>query len=72
MKKSRDEAINRELRLISGRLERDACVVSDIERLLGITRWWQRSYADYLKTLQYILNKKFVCVIEELQDLIVS
>jgi len=72
MKNSKHEAINRELRLISGRLERAARVVDDIERLLGITPRWQRSDADYQKTLQYISNKKFVRVVEELQGLVVS
>ena len=72
VKNSKHEAINRELRLISGRLERAARVVDDTERLLGITPRWQRSDADYQKTLQYISNKKFVRVVEELQGLVVS
>jgi len=72
VKNSKHEAINRELRLISGRLEQAAHVVDDIEQLLGITPWWQRSDADYQKTLQYISNKKFVRIIEELQGLVVS
>jgi hypothetical protein len=72
VKNSKHEAINRELRLISGRLERAVRVVDDIERLLGITPRWQRSDAEYQKTLQYISNKKFVRVVEELQGLVVS
>ena len=72
VKNSKHEAVNRELRLISGQLEQAACVVDDIEQLLGITPWWQRSDADYQKTLQYISDKKFVHVVEELQGLVVS
>jgi hypothetical protein len=41
VKNSKHEAINRELRLISGRLERAVRVVDNIERLLGITPRWQ-------------------------------
>jgi hypothetical protein len=72
MKKSKHEAITRELTLINGRLERAARVADDIERVLGVTPRWQRSDADYQKTLQYISNKKFVRVVEELQGLVVS
>jgi hypothetical protein len=36
-KNSKHEAINRELNLINGRLERAHRVVDDIERLLGFT-----------------------------------
>jgi hypothetical protein len=60
VKNSKHEAINRELRLISGRLERAARVVDDTEQLLGATPRWQRSDADYQKTIQYISNKEYV------------
>ena len=42
---AKHELINRELGLISGRLEQAAHVVDDIEPLLGITPQWQRSDA---------------------------
>ena len=41
VKKSKHEAISRELRLINGQLERAMHVVDNIEQLLGITPWWQ-------------------------------
>jgi hypothetical protein len=41
MKKSKHEAITRELMLINGRLEQAARVADDIERVLGVTPWWQ-------------------------------
>jgi hypothetical protein len=72
VKESKHEAINRELRLISGRMERAVRVVGDIERLLGITQRWRPSDAEYQDMRQYISNKKFVRVVEELQGLVVS
>jgi hypothetical protein len=72
VKKSRHEAIDKELRLVSGRLERAACVVDDVERLLGVKTRWQRGDAEYRKMLEYIGNKKFVRVVEELEGLVVS
>ena len=42
VKNSKLEAINRELRLISGRLKPAAHVVDDTEQLLGITPWCDR------------------------------
>jgi hypothetical protein len=72
IKSSRHEAIDRELRLVTGRMERAARVVDDTERLLGIDKRWQRDDVQYQKILQYIDNKKFVRVIEELQGLVVS
>ena len=72
VKESKHEAINRELRLISGRMERAIRMVDDVERLLGIAQRWQRSDAEYQKMRQYISNKKFVRTVEELQGLVVS
>jgi hypothetical protein len=72
VKKSKHEAIDKELRLISGRLERAARVVDDVERLLGVKTRWQRGDAEYQKMLEYISNRKFVRVVEELQGLVVS
>jgi hypothetical protein len=72
VKKSKHQAIDKELRLISGRLERAARVVDDVERLVGVKTRWQRSDAEYRKMLEYISNRKFVRVVEELQGLVVS
>lgn len=72
VKESKHEAINRELRLISGRLERAVRMVDNIERLLGIVNRWQRSDTEYQKMRQYISNKNFVRIVEELQGLVVS
>ena len=33
---------------------------------------WQREDAEYVKILEYVNNKKFVCIIEELHGLVVS
>ena len=72
MKKSKHEAVDKELRLISGQLEQAARVVDDVERLLGVKTRWQRGDAEYWKMLEYISNKKFVHVVEELEGLVVS
>src|SRR6266576_2644527 len=72
VKESKHEAINRELRLIGGRMERAVRMVDDIERLLGITQRWQRSDPKYQEMRQYISNKNFVRIVEELQGLVVS
>ena len=72
VKKSKQEAIGRQLRLISARQERAARAVDDIERLISIKTRWQRDDAEYQKILKYISNRKYVHVIEELQGLVVS
>lgn len=72
MKKSDYETIDRDLRLINGRLDRAARAVDDVERLLGVKTRWQRGDAEYQKMLEYISNRKFVRVVEELQGLVVS
>ena len=72
VKGSKHEAINRELRLISRRMEWAVRMVDNIERLLGITQRWKQSDAEYRKMRQYISNKKFVRIVEELQGLVVS
>jgi hypothetical protein len=41
MKESKHEAVNRELRLIGGRMERAVHMVDNVERLLGIAQQWQ-------------------------------
>jgi hypothetical protein len=70
--KSKHEAIDRELRLISARQERAARAIDDVERLIGIEKRWQRDEAEYQKTFKYISNRKFVRVVEELEGLVVS
>jgi hypothetical protein len=47
-------------------------MVDDIERLLGVEERWQKSDPEYQKVLEYVGNKKFVRVVEELQGLVVS
>jgi hypothetical protein len=71
-KESEHKVINRELRLISGRMERAERMVDDIERLLGITQRWRQSDPKYQEMRQYISNKNFVRIVEELQGLVVS
>jgi hypothetical protein len=72
VKESKHKAIDRELQVIGGRLERAVHMVDNIERLLGITPRWQRSDSKYQDMRQYISNKKFVRIVEELQGLVVS
>ena len=72
MKKSKHEAIDKELRLTSGWLEQAARVVDDVEQLLDVKMQWQQGNAEYQKMLEYISNRKFVHVVEELQGLIMS
>ena len=54
------------------RIGHTAQSVDDFEQLLGIMMWWQQEGAEYVKILEYVNNKKFVCTIEELQGLVVS
>ena len=72
MKKSPHEVLNRELRTISGRIDRATDAVDDLERQLSIDTRWQRDDAEYMKMREYIHNRKFVRVVEELQGLVVS
>ena len=72
VKKSRHEAVDKELWLISGRLKRAACVVDDTEWLLGVKMRWHYGDPKYWKILEYISNKEFIHVVEELQGLVVS
>ncbi len=72
VKKSRYKAVDRELQLISGWLECAACAVDDAERLLGVKEWWQQGDTEYQKMLEYISSRKFVCIVEELQGLVMS
>jgi hypothetical protein len=72
VKKSKHEAMNRELRAISGRIDRATHAVDALEEQLCIDARWQRDDAEYVKMREYIDNRKFVRVIEELQGLVVS
>ena len=72
MKKSPHEVLNRELRTISGRIDRATDAVDDLERQLSIDTRWQRDDAEYVKMCEYIHNRKFVRMVEELQGLVVS
>ena len=69
---SEHEVLNRELRVISGRIDRATLSVDCFEEQLCINTRWQRNDAEYVKMLEYILNRKFVRIVEELQGLVVS
>jgi hypothetical protein len=60
--------LTRDLQASDVRIGRAAQSVNDIEWLLGITGMmrWQREGAEYVKILEYVNNKKFVRVVEEL------
>ena len=62
------------LQASDARIGHAAQSVDDFERLLGITGTmrWQREGAEYVKILEYVNNKKFVRIVEELQGLVVS
>jgi hypothetical protein len=72
VKKSKHEAIDKELQLVSARLEWAACIIDDVKRLLGIKNRWAQDDAEYRKVLEYISNRKFVRVVKGLQGLVVS
>jgi len=72
VKESEHEALSRKLRTISGWIDHATDSVDTIERVLCIKMRWQPDDAEYIKMLEYITNRKFVCVIEELQGLVVS
>lgn len=72
VKKSKHVAIDKERQVISRRLEWAEHNVDNVERLLGIDQHWQRGDAEYQKILEYINNRKFVRLVEELQGLVVS
>jgi len=72
VKKSPHEVLNRELRAISGRIDRATHAVDTLEEQLCIGTRWKRDDAEYVKMLDYIDNRKFVRVVEDLQGLVVS
>jgi hypothetical protein len=53
-------------------MEHAAQAVDDFERLMTIKTRWQREDAEYVKILEYVNNRKFVRIVEELQGLVVS
>jgi len=72
VERSEHEAINREVRKLSGRIDRAADFVDTLEQQLCIETRWHRDDAEYVKMREYISNRKFVRVVEELQGLVVS
>ena len=72
VKKSKHEALNRELQTISGQIDRATHSVNTIKQQLCINTRWQWDDAKYVEMLEYISNRKFVRVVEELQGLVVS
>ena len=72
MKKSLHEVLNRELRAISRQIDRATHAVDTLEKQLCIGTRWKRDDAEYVKMLDYIDNRKFVRVVEDLQGLVVS
>jgi hypothetical protein len=72
IKKSKHEGLNRELRAISKQIDRASQSVDILEEQLCINTRWKQDDAEYVKMLEYISNRKFVRVVEELQGLVVS
>jgi len=72
MKKSPHEVLNRELQAISRRIDHATHAVDTLEEQLCISTQWKQDDAEYVKMLDYIDNRKFVRVIEDLQGLVVS
>ena len=72
VKESKHEALNRKLRAISGQIDRATHSVDALEKGLCIETRWKQDDAEYVKMLEYIDNRKFVRVVEELQGLVVS
>ena len=64
--------MNRELWSISRRIDRATHAVDAIEQQLCIEMRWEWNDTEYVKMREYISNRKFVHVIEELQGLVVS
>ena len=72
IKTSKHEGLNREMRAISKQIDRASQSVDILEEQLCINTRWKRDDAEYMKMLEYISNRKFVRVVEELQGLVVS
>ena len=72
VKESKHETLNRKLRAISLQIDCATHSVDAIEKGLCIETRWKRDDAEYVKMLEYIDNRKFVRIVEELQGLVVS
>jgi hypothetical protein len=72
VKKSEHDALNRELRAISLQIDCATQIVDTFEEELRIKTRWQRDNAQYVKMLEYIDNRTFVHIVEELHGLVVS
>ena len=69
---SKHEKLGQELQCSGTQIEHTAQAVNDFEQVMTIKTRWQQEDAEYVKILEYINNRKFVHVIEELQGLVVS
>jgi len=72
VKKSKHIAIDKEWQVISRWLDWAEHNVDSVKHLVGIEQRWQQGDAEYQKILKHINNRKFVCLVEELQGLVVS
>ena len=72
VERSEHEAINREVRKLSGQIDHAADFVDTLEQQLCIKTQWHQDDAEYVKMCKYISNRKFIHVVEELQGLVVS
>ena len=72
VKESKHKALNRKLQAISGQIDRATHSVNALEKGLCIETRWKQDDAEYVKMLEYIDNRKFVHIVEELQGLVVS
>jgi len=72
VERSEHEAINREVQKLSGRIDHAADFVDTLEQQLCIKMQWHQDDTEYVKMCKYISNRKFICIIEELQGLVVS
>jgi len=72
VKESKHEALNRKLWAISGQIDHATHSVDALKKGLCIETRWKQDNTEYVKMLEYIDNRKFVRIIEELQGLVVS
>jgi hypothetical protein len=69
---SKHESLGWDLQLSGTWIECAAQFVDDFEKMLRFKMQWQQEDAEYVKILEYVNNKKFVRIVEELQGLVVS
>jgi hypothetical protein len=65
-------SLNRELRAISKQIDCASQSVDILKEQLYINMRWKRDNAKYVKMLEYISNRKFIHIVEELQGLVMS